>query len=958
MSEKSIKSDDSKGPSKPTLNVFAQPHFRSKSNTTRLPFKDFQKNVPGSNLQSSSDPSPKSIFQTDNNNSSSDTSLFSKIFSTKQNNSEAELVECINEENPTQEIPTNGESVALPELNSICPSQPDEESPIQSGSIHTKDLQSLQTDVDINDCSIESHIIQNSQDVDPSLNDDQNSSSEGLPCLRSQSDLSSKAFSINECVPVNAPTSSSIKPCSQITSKNLKNNSNIDELHVEKEGDDLSIIIEVAHKWKNEVSRKDYLIKELHDEIHGLKKTVEQRDYSLSLYIERMSIVEALIKRQQTYTDHNRERIEKMKTKYYLYRNSLSNMLKRMEEVRDEKSLIESEIGSLKCEFNKLAALHKSISESHASNFQSQQSQIAQITDLNTRLTEANAQLNNVIAQLRQLIQDSDAKSSCCAAELESTREKLQVLLCERDTERITHMNKCKDLESLLKLSEDKNKALTTNQKENEERIAVLTKDIQQIRQELESTQAEMIQLNLAVTDKDQRISSLLISETECERLQQELGQTKINMKNDFDLLQKELEATRAQQIVERQRLETEFHDEHRRLQAQFHKERCQLESEWRNERNQLESEWRNERIQLESECRRLESDYRDERSERFRVENDLRNSERKLEEMRQEIDNSKLKIAQLEFHLSEVEYKHTNRTSVAIGTTDIPDLDLQIQYNKAICKFDKEQSGRETKIEELSKTVETWKSKAESLESHLSLISTKHEELQNEHNKIVEEIINVNRQHNEAIDQALSRAACYYQEMAKRTTVEHENDIRKRDCKIREAEAKELALTEEIKTMKAKLLQSESNEKSLMQQLRLRKGCNVSITGNTSPVSHEHREFESSINEVSYETLLDTKNEEIYTVDSAIKAEPNDELQSELSHDWLSPNAQTRSKRRKASIGRPSNTDGSQYAIRSSAPSTPSSSGTGALKDKKSTQPSTRNNRLKPKQDRRSVPS
>ncbi|CAG8597756.1 12429_t:CDS:10 [Gigaspora margarita] len=884
MSEKSSKSDDSKRPSKQTMNVFAQPHFRTKANTTRLSFKDFQKKVPNQNLQSS----PKSTFLKDNKNSSSDS---------------------------TQEISTNGESITLPELNSICPSKPDE----VSGSIHTKNLQILQTNVDINDYNVESHIIQNSQDVDPSLNNDQNSSSESLSCQRNQSDISSKEFSINECVPINAPTSSSI-------SKFMRNNVNIDELHAENEGDDLSIIIEVAHKWKNEVSRKDSLIKELHDEVHGLKKTIGQRDYSLSLYIERMSIVEAFIKRQQTYNDHNRERIDKMKSRYYLYRNSLSNMLKRVEEIRDEKSRIESEIESLKCEFNKLATRHKSISENHTSNFQSQQSQIAQITDLNTHLTEANTQLNNVIAQLRQLIQDSDAKSSCYATELESTREKLQVLLCERETERITHMNKCQDLASLLKLAEDKNKTLTTNQKENEERITILTKDIQQIRQELESTQAEIIQLNLVVAEKDQRISSLLISETECERLQQELDQTKINMKNDFDLLQKELDAIRAQQIVERCQLESEWRNE-----------RNQLESEWRNERNQMESEWRNERNQMESECReeraqrlRLESDYRDERSERFRVENELRNSERKLEELHQKIDSSKLKIVQLEFQLSEIEYRHTNCTSVAIGTTDIPDLDLQIQYNKAMCKFDKEQSGHKTKIEELSMTVDTWKSKAESLESQLSLISTKHNELQNDHNKVVEEIINVNRQHNEVVDQALSRAACYYQEMAKRTAVEHENDIRKRDCKIREAETKEIALTEEIKSMKAKLFQTESNEKNLMQQLRLRKGCsvcNVSITGNTSLVNHE----------VSYETLLDKKTEEIYTVDSSIKVEPNDELRSEPSHDWLSPNAQSRSKRRKA---------------------TPSTPGVGVLKDKKLAQLSTRNRKTKSKQDRRSVGS
>ncbi|CAG8667554.1 5392_t:CDS:2, partial [Racocetra persica] len=460
---------------------------------TRLSFKDFHKNAPNPDLQSPSDSSPKSIFQPDS--SSSDVSLFSKSFPTKQDNSETELEECTTEKHPAQEISTNDDSVALPGLNPSCSSHSDEELPLQSDSIHMKDLQIRQTDMEINDCNIESHMTQNPQDVDLSLKGNQNLSSEGLISSRNQLDLSSKAFSVDESVPINAPTSNFMKPCSQINSKDLRNSTNIDDLHKENEGDDLGIIIEVAHRWKNEVSRKDSLIKELNDEIHGLKHTIEQRDHSLSLYIERMSIVEALIKRQQTYTDHNRERIEKMKAKYYLYRNSLSNMLKRMEEVRDEKSRIESEIESLKCEFDKLATQHKSISESHASNFQSQRSQIAQMTDLNTHLAESNAQLNNVIAQLRQLIQDSDAKSSCYASELESTREKLEVLLRERDTERMAHVNKCQNLESLLKHSEDSNKALTTSQKENEERITALTKDIQKVQQELESTRAEHCQL-------------------------------------------------------------------------------------------------------------------------------------------------------------------------------------------------------------------------------------------------------------------------------------------------------------------------------------------------------------------------------------------------------------------------------------------------------------------------------
>ncbi|CAG8668255.1 10229_t:CDS:2, partial [Cetraspora pellucida] len=509
MSERSSKSDDSKGidvSSKPTLNVFAQPHFRTKTNTTRLSFKDFHKNVPNPNLQSPSDSSPRSIFQLD---SSSDISLFSKTFPTKQDNSETELEECTTEQNSIQEISTNDDSAVLPELNPLCPTHSDEELPLQSDSIHMKDLQIGQTDMEINDCSIESRIIQNPQEVDLSLKDNQNPSSEVFSSSSNQLDLSS----VDECMPINVPTSNFMKSCFQINSKNPRNNAKIDDLHKENEGDDLGIIIEVAHRWKKEVSRKDSLIKELHDEIHRLKKTIEQRGHSLSLYIERMFIVEALIKRQQTYTDHNRERIEKMKSKYYLYRNSLSNMLKRMEEVRDEKNRIESEIGSLKCEFDKLATQHKSISESHASNFQSQQSQIAQITDLNTHLTESNAQLNNVIVQLRQLIQDSDTKSSCYASELESTREKLEALLRERGTERMEHMNKCQNIESLLKLSEDNNKALSTNRKENEKRIAQLEFQLNELesgREKLEVLLRERDTERMANTNKCQNLESLL----------------------------------------------------------------------------------------------------------------------------------------------------------------------------------------------------------------------------------------------------------------------------------------------------------------------------------------------------------------------------------------------------------------------------------------------------------------
>lgn len=47
-------------------------------------------------------------------------------------------------------------------------------------------------------------------------------------------------------------------------------------------------------------------------------------------------------------------------------------------------------------------------------------------------------------------------------------------------------------------------------------------------------------------------------------------------------------------------------------------------------------------------------------------------------------------------------------------------------------------------------------------------------------------------------MNKALKLAANDYQETAKKVKIEHENEIRKRDCKIRETETKDAFLTEE----------------------------------------------------------------------------------------------------------------------------------------------------------------
>ncbi|CAG8572306.1 4800_t:CDS:10 [Diversispora eburnea] len=462
-----------------------------------------------------------------------------------------------------------------------------------------------------------------------------------------------------------------------INISNNKNKSNDDkeEKNEEKiEKDELGMIIEIVHRWKDDSARRDSIIKELRDNLDILQETINHRDIYLTTYRERILTLELLIKRQQSNSDHNRERVENIKSKYFSYRNTLSNIEKSVEEIREEKKRIENDVESLRCDFGKIATKYQSVSEYHISNSLSQRTQITQVTDLNHQLTDANTQLNNVITQLSQVIQNSNDKAASYASELDSTRKRLESVMSERDIEKAENGEECQKLKLSFESVNEKYQTLNLLQKENEEKIIALTKCVQKLEQDLESSRNDIKQLNSLITEKDKRYFKK--------------SYPHLPLLREIDSIQKEMDTIRTQQMIECQKFENELHDLRHQLQTEFYKERCQLETEWANERSRLESENREERTRR----LRLESEFRDERSERFRFETELHNSDRKLKELLQTNDHEK--IVQLESELGELENQRLNRISAS---------SLESRLNSLATKFDEFKSDHNKVINDIN---------------------------------------------------------------------------------------------------------------------------------------------------------------------------------------------------------------------------------------------------------------
>jgi len=73
------------------------------------------------------------------------------------------------------------------------------------------------------------------------------------------------------------------------------------------------------------------------------------RDQSLSIFSERIKIFEILVRRQQSYSECTRERIDHIKSKYSLFRHTLSQTVKDLDVVMSEKKRVDEDLQQLKC---------------------------------------------------------------------------------------------------------------------------------------------------------------------------------------------------------------------------------------------------------------------------------------------------------------------------------------------------------------------------------------------------------------------------------------------------------------------------------------------------------------------------------------------------------------------------------------------------------------------------------
>ncbi|CAH1764605.1 1151_t:CDS:10, partial [Entrophospora sp. SA101] len=597
--------------------------------------------------------------------------------------------------------------------------------------------------------------------------------------------------------------------CKNIKNQNQSNNnSNNNNIESSKLFDELDSIVTSIYKWKEEVNKKDSFIKNLQGEINTLNNSLKRRDNSLKLYRDRAAIVESIVRRQLDNSDNNNRRIEAIKSRFALFKNTLTKINKKFDELYDQKGKFRDKIDSIKKD----------------------QEQITQTNEINKQLTQASAQTNEVINQFRKDLQQNDLKNSLLTSELETSKLKVESLSNDCEILKATHSKELRAMMISLQHSEESCKNYLGINKEKEEKISSLLIETKWFQQELEFAKKDIEKLNKFVSEKEERISLLCNAETERDKLKIELEQTNINGKRDMEVLQHELEKLRAQITINHQRFDTELREEKYRLQTEFQKERTRLESEWRGQRAELESQAREERAQRN----RLDSEFRESKSEIYRLEAELNDSHHKIDELFQINNSDKLRISQLETQLNDVLQRNSDRRS---GTSDYPDLDLQDQYKKLDLELEKEKTNRAKEIKELNADLENWKSKSDKFETEMSSLIIEHEELKVANNNLLLETDNLKLRQKVAMDQVLKQSAIYYQESVKKTAIEHTSEINKREILIKNLEVKEKSLTDKIESLKVKLCKLEANEKSLMKQLDLNNKHN-NVNGDLKSIS------------------------------------------------------------------------------------------------------------------------
>ncbi|CAG8478816.1 10082_t:CDS:10 [Ambispora gerdemannii] len=775
----------------PEINVFAQPLFRTKHTAKRLSFKDFQtdSDFSASWEQQQHGESGGADFAQERTSSGGAKTQNLFAFQTISNNHNDNSI-------PIPEKLPEISLISREEENIFFSSSSDLHLDDSSQDNSKADLQSSQTGIQPQTIyrdepflsSSSSHVVMQDTFSDSNM---ASYDSESLYPLETHNIIDNS----------NVESNNRIEDTKQIQMNENKSNE-----------DEFGIIMDAVKKWRSEVKRRDTEINKLSDTIEYLRKDLLRRDETMKLYHERIKCVEGLIKRQFTDTDRSRQRIGGIKSRYITYRNTLLSMGKNIQEIHDEKERIDEEVEHMKQgKILVTTKLDNITKETNASLIGTQRVELEQLREYNSKLTQDNVQANETISKLREDLQQSILNASSGASEFEASCVQIKTLTREYDLLKSNHTEEVQKLKLAVERAENNLQVESDAKKECEEKINVLTVKIHQHELNLESMHRENERLNAVTTEKENRILSLKSIEVQRKSLQAELDHVKKNTNKQIDDLYQEIENLRTHQKAERQRLENEGREEICRLQEDFQKKRTIWEQKWNNENARLESECREEREQRS----KLESRFHEKCSENLRLEAELRNSQ-----YQPNISTFSRRIEDLEKQLCQYDYPKIESFSIGVGTADIPEIDVLIQHERFIAESNQELTTTKSKITELNQALETTVSECKSIESELSSITASYNKLLEEHNKLISGTSNTEIQKKNAVDQALNRAQLYYQDLAKRATVQHENEIRKRDYKLREAEIRESTLSEEIRSLRSRLLQAESKEGASTHQM------------------------------------------------------------------------------------------------------------------------------------------
>ncbi|CAG8570384.1 4208_t:CDS:10 [Paraglomus brasilianum] len=505
----------------------------------------------------------------------------------------------------------------------------------------------------------------------------------------------------NTSTPLNSPTQLQTKLTNKVDVKTPTVEQTSNNIQTDDKINEFDIMVSAVNEWQDEITEKNAKIENPQSTPNQLASILSGRDQSLSIFSERVKLFEILVRRQQSDSECTRERIDHIKSKYSQFRHTLSQTVKDLDIVMSEKKRVDEDLQQLKCKFDALNMTREILIEDHKSVLAAHQEQLIGITTQNKKLLDENRILQSDSDRLKRNLLIIAEYLSHQAAELESSHAQLKKLQEEREADKSKHI-------------------------ECEKRVNILSSDLKNAKLTLEASREEISRLVSACMEKDKRLRNDRAEElrlgSELQLLRQQLDEVVQEKEHRFDIF--------------------------------------------------------------------VYDGYYQRFSHGLTVHATSNHSDS---------------------HLAVIE-----KASVAVGTSDCPDMDLARQHAMMLQIFGKNCMDYNLREQELQRKLDETKANTSKFESQFNNLQLEYETLQQEHDKLLVEHTSIDSKHRQSIEQTLNRAAQYYQDLANQAAVNHNNEVCKRDSKIHELESIGASLQEEIRTLQNTLASMTDKRKEL----------------------------------------------------------------------------------------------------------------------------------------------